>query len=45
MDLLEFVFNTRDFSITKIYQARGVDKPMKNNIIPLNNQSVIRLGK
>ena len=33
----KFVFNTRDFSITKIYQARGVDKSMKNNIIPLNN--------
>ena len=27
----KFVFNTRDFSITKIYQARGVDKSMKNN--------------
>ena len=33
----KFVFNTRDFSITKIYQARGVDKSMKNNIIQLNN--------
>ncbi len=28
-----FVFNTRDFSITKIYQARGIDKSNKNNII------------
>ena len=33
----KYVFNTRDFSITKIYQARGIDKSMKNNIIPLNN--------
>ena len=33
----KFVFNTRDFSITKIYQARGIDKSMKNNIMPLNN--------
>ena len=33
----KFVFNTRDFSITKIYQARGIDKSMKNNIISLNN--------
>ena len=32
-----FVFNTRDFSITKIYQARGKDISSKNNIIPLNN--------
>ena len=31
-----FVFNTRDFSITKIYQARGKDVSMKNNIIPLD---------
>ena len=29
----KFLFNTRDFSITKIYQARGVDKSNKNNII------------
>jgi len=34
-----FVFNTRDFSITKIYQARGIDKSMKNNIVPLNTKS------
>ena len=33
----KFVFNTKDFSITKIYQARGIDKSMKNNIISLNN--------
>ena len=32
----KFVFNTRDFSITKIYQARGKDVSMKNNMIPLN---------
>ena len=31
-----FVFNARDFSITKIYQARGIDISMKNNMIPLN---------
>ena len=31
-----FVFNTRDFSITKIYQAKGKDVSMKNNIIPLD---------
>ena len=31
-----FVFNTRDFSITKIYQARGKDVSMKNNIVPIN---------
>tara|TARA_B100000965_G_scaffold251843_1_gene211875 strand:- start:407 stop:1162 length:756 start_codon:yes stop_codon:yes gene_type:complete len=31
-----FVFNTRDFSITKIYQARGKDVSTKNNMIPLN---------
>ena len=31
-----FVFNTRDFSITKIYQARGKDVSLKNNMIPLN---------
>ena len=30
-----FVFNTTDFSIRKIYQARGKDVSMKNNIIPL----------
>ena len=30
-----FVFNTRDFSITKIYQARGKDISMKNNMIPV----------
>ena len=30
-----FVFNTRDFSITKIYQARGKDISLKNNMIPL----------
>jgi len=30
-----FVFNTRDFSITKIYQARGKDVSLKNNMIPL----------
>ena len=34
-----FVFNTRDFSITKIYQARGKDVSMKNNIIPLDTMS------
>ena len=34
-----FVFNTRDFSITKIYQARGIDKSMKNNIITLNTKA------
>ena len=33
-----FIFNTRDFSITKIYQARGKDVSMKNNIIPLNTK-------
>ena len=33
-----FVFNTRDFSITKIYQARGKDVSLKNNIIPLNTK-------
>jgi len=33
-----FVFNTRDFSITKIYQARGKDISMKNNIIPLKSK-------
>ena len=32
-----FVFNTRDFSITKIYQARGIDESVKNNMIPLKN--------
>ena len=31
-----FVFNTRDFSITKIYQARGKDVSKKNNMIPLD---------
>ena len=31
-----FVFNTRDFSITKIYQARGKDVSKKNKMIPLN---------
>ena len=31
-----FVFNKRDFLITKIYQARGNDVSMKNNIVPLN---------
>jgi len=30
-----FVFNTKDFSITKIYQARGKDISLKNNMIPL----------
>jgi len=30
-----FVFNTRDFSITKIYQARGKDISLKNNMMPL----------
>ena len=34
-----FVFNTRDFSITKIYQARGKDVSMKNNMIPLDTMS------
>ena len=34
-----FVFNTRDFSITKIYQARGKDVSMKNNMIPLDVMS------
>ena len=34
-----FVFNTRDFSITKIYQARGKDVSMKNNMIPLDAMS------
>ena len=34
-----FVFNTRDFSITKIYQARGKDVSMKNNMIPLDTKS------
>jgi len=32
----KFVFNTKDFSIKKIYQARGTDVSSKNNIIPLN---------
>ena len=31
----KFVFNTQDFSITKIYQARGIDKSMKNNVVSL----------
>ena len=34
-----FVFNTRDFSITKIYQARGKDVSMKNNMISLDTTS------
>ena len=34
-----FVFNTRDFSITKIYQARGIDVSMKNNMIPLDTKN------
>ena len=34
-----FVFNTRDFSITKIYQARGKDVSMKNNMIPLDTKN------
>tara|TARA_Y100000590_G_scaffold364667_1_gene423187 strand:+ start:2451 stop:3188 length:738 start_codon:yes stop_codon:yes gene_type:complete len=29
----QFVFNTKDFSIKKIYQARGIDKSLKNNIV------------
>ena len=32
----KFVFNTRDFSITKIYQARGKDVSKKNNMLPFN---------
>ena len=34
----KFVFNTKDFSITKIYQARGTDVSSKNNIIPSNTK-------
>ena len=34
----KFVFNTKDFSIKKIYQARGTDVSSKNNIIPLNTK-------
>jgi ectoine hydroxylase-related dioxygenase (phytanoyl-CoA dioxygenase family) len=34
----KFVFNTRDFSITKIYQARGKDVSMKNNMTSLNTK-------
>jgi len=34
----KFVFNTRDFSITKIYQAKGKDVSMKNNMISLNTK-------
>ena len=34
----KFVFNTKDFSIKKIYQARGTDVSSKNNMIPLNTK-------
>jgi len=34
----KFVFNTRDFSITKIYQARGADVSSKNNMVLLNSK-------
>ena len=39
VSLITVVFNTRDFSITKIYQARGKDVSMKNNMIPLDTMS------
>jgi len=34
----KFVFNTRDFSIKKIYQARGIDVSSKNNMTSLNTK-------
>jgi len=34
----KFIFNTKDFSITKIYQARGTDVSFKNNMVPLNTK-------
>ena len=34
----KFVFNTKDFSIKKIYQARGTDVSSKNNMSPLNTK-------
>ena len=28
----KFIFNKKEFSIKQIYQARGIDKSLKNNI-------------